>query len=243
MCSGTGTAPRPRRPMIPLRRRRPPTRSSAAALEQVGPREGRLDLVLDDVRRRRLDDLSAGRPSPRSPGRGTGLPLRMGNPSGLPASPTVRARGGEGIREKPQLCNTVVHAVGTPHCAAPDRDSCCGLESQPESHGGSSAVASESAVLAGPIELPGKSSQTDIAPRVMPGATPRKPAVFWPNRCSSVTPTGRVAPGCILPPGRGRACRRRHPVGLASLPLASTGLWTLTLLWTQPGSPEQEWSG
>ena len=36
-------------------------------------------------------------------------------------------------------------------------------------HGGRSAVASETAVLAGPIALPGKSSQTDIAPRVMPG--------------------------------------------------------------------------
>ena len=36
-------------------------------------------------------------------------------------------------------------------------------------HGGRSAVASETAVLAGPIALPGKSSQTDSAPRVMPG--------------------------------------------------------------------------
>ena len=31
------------------------------------------------------------------------------------------------------------------------------------------AVASETAVLAGPIALPGKSNQTDSAPRVMPG--------------------------------------------------------------------------
>ena len=31
---------------------------------------------------------------------------------------------------------------------------------------------------------------TTIAPRVVPGATPRKPSVFWPNRCSSVTPAG-----------------------------------------------------
>ena len=44
----------------------------------------------------------------------------------------------------------------------------------------------------------------------MVGSPPRKPAVFWPNRCSSVTPTGRVAPGCICPSWKGE-CAVRSP--------------------------------
>ena len=52
------------------------------------------------------------------------------------------------------------------------------------------------------------------APRVMPGATPTKPSVSRRNGCSSVTPTARVAPGWILPPGRVKARRRRPPVGI-----------------------------
>ena len=59
------------------------------------------------------------------------------------------------------------------------------------------------------------------APRIVPGATPENLAVFWPIRCSSVTPPGRVAPGSFFPPGRGTgAChgrtrywRRRRPLG------------------------------
>ncbi len=65
-----------------------------------------------------------------------------------------------------------------------------------------------------PIALPGRSRQTGIAPRVMPGATPSKTAVFWPNRCSSVTPTGRGRSRLhfSLREG-GRAGRRRSPSG------------------------------
>ena len=130
------------------------------------------------------------------------------------APPSIR-------NSNPQLCNSVVPAVRTPHYAAPDRDSCCGLESQPESHPGRSAVAPESAVLAGQIAPPGKSGQTGIAPHKKPGATPRKPAVFWPNRCSSVTPTGRVAPGCTLPSGKGESPPSPASGRLAALALAS----------------------
>ena len=104
-----------------------------------------------------------------------------------------------------------LHAVRTPQYAAPDRDSCYGLESQPESHRGRSTVAPESAVLAGQIAFPGKSSQPDIAPHKKPGATPRKPAVFRPNRCSSVTPTGRGRSRLNFPSRKGVAAARPAP--------------------------------
>ena len=87
------------------------------------------------------------------------------------------------------------YAVRTPHCAAPHRDRIRGLESQPESHLGRNAVASESAVLAGPIRDPGQERRDQKAPRVMPGATRRKTAVFRRNGRSCVTPITRVAPG------------------------------------------------
>ena len=49
---------------------------------------------------------------------------------------------------------------------------------------------------------PTAGGRTGIAPPVMPGATPRKPAVWRRNGRSCVTPVAGVAPGEFFPPGR-----------------------------------------
>ena len=74
--------------------------------------------------------------------------------------------------------------------------------SQPESHPARRVVAPVLLAFAGPITCLGKSGRSGVAPPVMPGATPTKPAVLRRNGCSSVTPTARVAPGEFVPPGR-----------------------------------------
>ncbi len=101
------------------------------------------------------------------------------------------------------MWNDDTQAVWVADCAAPECDRIPAAESQPQSHSRSGrsvrGVPDSTARSARLVS----SSGSCIGPREKPGATPRKPAVFWPNRCSSVTPTGRVAPGCIFPSGKG----------------------------------------
>lgn len=92
----------------------------------------------------------------------------------------------------------------TPHCATPDRDSIQGLESWPESHRGCGAVASDSVVRAGRIAPPRQVQPDRIAPRVVPGATPRRPRSSGPIGVPPSHLPGRGRSGPILPSGRGR---------------------------------------